>query len=104
MKTLFKRITSVLFAVFMLSASFSASAGDYSDFEYDKVTGVEMFGDLVFVRPVMLLTTLAGTVTFLVSLPFSLLGGNVGDAGEALVLEPAKYTFIRPLGDIHQKY
>ncbi len=104
MKVLFKRLVSAFFALFILSASFSVSAEGYSDFEYDKVTGVEMFGDLVFVRPLMLVTTLAGTATFLVSLPFSLLGGNVGDAGEALVIEPAKYTFIRPLGDIHQKY
>jgi len=31
-------------------------------------------------------------------LPFSLLGGNVVEAGKALVVEPVKFTFFRPLG------
>jgi hypothetical protein len=29
-----------------------------------------------------------------------LLGGNVGEAADALVVEPAKFTFTRPLGDL----
>jgi hypothetical protein len=33
-------------------------------------------------------------------LPFSLLGGNVGESAEKLVAEPARYTFTRPLGEL----
>ena len=32
-------------------------------------------------------------------LPFSLLGINVGEAGSKLVLDPARFTFVRPLGE-----
>ncbi len=55
--------------------------------------------DLVLVRPASLVATVLGTVFFVVSLPFSILGGNVDDAGKNLVVKPAKTTFIRPLGE-----
>jgi hypothetical protein len=48
----------------------------------------------------MLVGTIIGTVTYIVTLPFSLLGGNAGEAGKAMVVEPAKYTFVRPLGEL----
>ena len=57
-----------------------------------------MLADTVMVRPLTLVGTAVGVVTFVVTLPFSALGGNVGEAGQILVVDPAKYTFIRPLG------
>ena len=59
-----------------------------------------MLLDAFLMRPVMLVGTVAGAATFLVTLPFSALGGNMGEAAETLVVEPAEYTFLRPLGDI----
>ncbi|GAB3674432.1 hypothetical protein [Salinisphaera aquimarina] len=55
--------------------------------------------DVALVRPFSLAATVLGTGLFVVALPFSLLGMNVGEAGERLVVEPAKYTFVRPLGN-----
>jgi len=40
-----------------------------------------------------------GTAVFIVSLPFSALGGNTKIACQKLVKDPAKFTFKRPLGD-----
>jgi ABC-type molybdate transport system permease subunit len=54
--------------------------------------------DAVVARPLLLVTTVLGTGLYVVSLPFSLLGGNAGDAGKALVVGPAKSTFVRCLG------
>ena len=54
--------------------------------------------DLVLVRPLGFLTMLGGTVVFIVSSPFSALGGNIDEAADALVVDPAKFTFQRPLG------
>ena len=54
--------------------------------------------DLIVVRPLGLVATLGGSVVFLVSLPFSALGGNSEDAMESLVVSPATFTFKRPLG------
>jgi hypothetical protein len=58
-----------------------------------------MAADLIFIRPASLVATVLGTGFFVVSLPFSILGGNVDEAGQNLVLKPAKTTFIRPLGE-----
>jgi len=58
--------------------------------------------DMVLVRPLSLVSTAVGTGVFLVSLPFSLLGMNVSDAGKRLVGEPAEYTFVRPLGNFQE--
>jgi hypothetical protein len=55
--------------------------------------------DVAIVRPISLVATVLGTGIFIVSLPFSILGGNVDEAGRNLVLKPAKTTFIRPLGE-----
>ena len=55
--------------------------------------------DLVIARPVGLVAMLAGTVLFVVSVPFSALGGNTEEAWDSLVASPARYTFQRPLGE-----
>ncbi|HTN33939.1 MAG TPA: hypothetical protein VL091_08035 [Marinobacter sp.] len=61
-------------------------------------SALAMTGDALLVRPVLLATTIVGSVVYLVSLPFSLLGGNAGEAGEVLVVGPAEATFVRCLG------
>jgi hypothetical protein len=58
-----------------------------------------MAADLVLTRPVGLCAIVAGAAVFVVSLPFSALGGNTGQAFEKLVSDPAEYTFRRPLGE-----
>ena len=58
-----------------------------------------MVADTLAARPVGFAALLTGTVIFTVSLPFSILGGNTGEAFEKLVKDPARYTFVRPLGN-----
>jgi len=57
-----------------------------------------MIGDLLVARPLLIVATVAGTGLFLISLPFTALGGNVGAAGKALVVDPGKAAFVRCLG------
>ncbi|WP_045159867.1 hypothetical protein [Stutzerimonas stutzeri] len=57
-----------------------------------------MIGDLVIARPLLIGATVLGAAAFVVSLPFTALGGNVGEAGKALVVEPGKAAFVRCLG------
>ena len=59
----------------------------------------EMVADALFVRPLGIIATIVGAGLFVISLPFSLLGRNVGEAGSKLVVDPAKFTFVRPLGE-----
>ena len=73
-----------------------ACAASYSNEE--ERTGGTMLADTFMIRPFMLVGTVVGLATFVVTLPFSALGGNIGEAGNTLVVEPARYTFVRPLG------
>ncbi|WP_312999698.1 multidrug transporter [Pseudomonas sp.] len=57
-----------------------------------------MLGDLLIARPLLVVATVIGAGAFVVSLPFTALGGGVGDAGQALVVDPAKAAFMRCLG------
>jgi len=77
-----------------------AFAASYSNSVEPERTGGTMMADTFLIRPFMLAGTVVGLATFIVTLPFSALGGNIGEAGNTLIVEPAKYTFIRPLGEL----
>lgn len=57
-----------------------------------------MTADILVARPLGIAATAAGAVLFVISLPFSLLGGNTPQAAYELVGLPAQVTFARPLG------
>lgn len=63
-----------------------------------KPSAGEMIVDGLIVRPLSLAGTIIGTGLFIVTLPFSAAGGNVEEAGERLVAEPARATFGQCLG------
>jgi hypothetical protein len=54
--------------------------------------------DAAAFRPLGLATVIAGTAIFIVTLPFTAPGGNVGAAAENLIVRPGGWTFDRPLG------
>lgn len=60
----------------------------------------EMIVDGLVMRPLSLAGTIIGTGIFLVTLPFSAAGGNVDEAGQTLVADPARATFTNCLGCI----
>jgi hypothetical protein len=61
-------------------------------------SALAMVGDAVLARPLGLIFTTVGAVTYVVTLPFSLAGGNAKEAGKQLVGGPAMATFVRCLG------
>lgn len=61
-------------------------------------SALAMTGDALVARPVLLAMTAVSSVIYIVSLPFSALGGNAGEAAEVMVVGPAKATFVRCLG------
>jgi hypothetical protein len=65
----------------------------------DDVIAGKMAGDALVARPLGLCTTVIGGALFIVSLPFSALGGNVGPAFDYLLADPFHFTFNRPLGE-----
>ncbi len=105
MRMIRKKLTSYVLAgmlsAAMVSLPMTASASDYAFENTNSApTGGEMLADAFLVRPVMLVGSVLTTATFVVTLPFSVIGGNVGEAANRLVAEPVKYTFARPLGDL----
>ena len=58
-----------------------------------------MIADTLLARPACLAATVLGSVFFVVSLPFSLASKKVDRAAELLVVNPARATFTRPLGE-----
>lgn len=75
----------------------SRLGASYTETE-DEPRFFRMIGDLIIGRPLLLAATGLGTGIFLASLPFSLLGGNVKEAANTLVVGPARQTFVRCLG------
>ncbi|MNR49526.1 hypothetical protein D3C85_1689130 [compost metagenome] len=57
-----------------------------------------MVGDVLIARPLLIGATVIGAGLFIISLPFSALGGNVGEAAEELVVVPGREAFVRCLG------
>ena len=92
-KRLRRHVLGTLVAGAMLITSAPALAAPE-----DEPTAGEMAADLIVARPIGILATVAGSVAFVASLPFSALGGNVGEAADALVVGPAKAAFVRCLG------
>lgn len=63
-----------------------------------EATSNEMMADMLVQRPLGLARTLLGTGIWIVSLPFTIFSGDVGESADKLIADPAAHTFTRPLG------
>jgi hypothetical protein len=90
-------IIVMIAAMMIMPLATTTFAEEY--FEAEEPSGGAMMFDLAVVRPVGIVATAVGCVFFIVSSPFSALGGNIDTAGEKLVKDPVAYTFKRPLGE-----
>ena len=64
------------------------------------VSAEAIIADGFILRPAGVLATIVGSVAFVVTLPFSIPTRSVDKAAQRLVVDPARYTFVRPLGQI----
>ena len=95
-KALVVLLVSIFIVSFMPVSSVFASNIDEP---FEGTAGAMAF-DLILMRPIGLAASIVGTAIFIVSLPFSALGGNEEAAAEKLVKEPLFFTFQRPLGQL----
>ncbi|MBA1243168.1 MULTISPECIES: multidrug transporter [Pseudomonas] len=91
------------FAPAMAQSTQSNSSGD-PVYDVQAPPAYAMIGDLVIARPLLIAATVVGAGVFVISLPFTALGGNVGAAGKALVVDPGKAAFVRCLGCTESGY
>lgn len=90
----------VSIALLILCALAASTAPAFAEPPKD---GMAIVADVLFARPVGLVSIVFGTAMYIVALPFSLPSGSVETAGQLLVADPVKYTFCRPLGDFDYK-
>ena len=89
------------FSMFSVSPSAEAVDVNYYPAGDTRPSIAAMGMDFFIVRPLTFTLTVVGSVFWFVSLPVTALGGNVEEAGEKMVLDPGRYTFVRPLGHMH---
>ena len=98
-----KTLMTCLLIIALMVSPFSALAETVKATpEQGKISPEAMSIDIIAARPLGLAATVLGTVVFVVSWPFSALGGNSEEAWDTLVVNPAQYTFQRPLGVFNQ--
>ena len=66
--------------------------------KHPEVTAGATTADLLLARPGGAVATVLGAAVFVVGLPFTLINGSTEQAAQTLVVQPANYTFARPLG------
>ncbi|HZJ92384.1 MAG TPA: multidrug transporter [Thiopseudomonas sp.] len=105
------RLTAALLALCFSLMSLPASAAHANSsgnpvYETETPPAFAMAADVLIARPLLIAATLVGVGLFVVSLPFTALGGDgsVERAGQALVVEPGKAAFVRCLGCTGEGY
>jgi len=83
--------------IIVFTSSTSIAGNQYSK-QTNEGNAAAMIADFVFVRPLGNLAIATGAAFFTISMPFSALGGNFKESARKMVVEPFKFTWIRPLG------
>jgi hypothetical protein len=87
-----RKLSAVLFVCLISLWGVNASQAAASDY------GVSIL-DLFVARPLGLAATAAGSGLFVVAWPFAAATSTVNETANTLVVTPAKFTFVRPVGD-----
>ncbi|MDF1780783.1 MAG: hypothetical protein P1U67_05760 [Alcanivoracaceae bacterium] len=90
-------LASILAATMIFVSSFSMRA-HAEKADPDRPGEIAMITDTLIGRPTLIGATIIGAAIWIVTLPFSVLGGNTGEAGKVLVLAPGESAFLRCLG------
>lgn len=99
MQSIQRRVIALLMTFVFGLGSLPAAAQEILDDQInERPSAMAMFGDAVLARPLLLAGTLIGTTAFVLTLPFSAVGGNVKESADTLVVGIAKSTFTRCLG------
>jgi len=87
-------------AICALLAAAPASAASLTSNKSVEERSVPVVFDALFLRPIGLVITIGGAVAYGVSVPFVAMTRptDLGKPLEPLVLRPARYTFVDPLG------
>jgi hypothetical protein len=94
-------IALVVILLFLWATSLVHAAGDsYYTTRSEDVSAEAIIADGLLLRPGGIIATVLGTAVFVITLPFSIPTKSVDTAAQRLIVDPARYTFVRPLGQI----
>jgi hypothetical protein len=94
-------VALIVVVLFLCATSLVHAAEDsYMVKDRGDVSAEAIIVDGLVLKPAGVMATLLGTAVFVVTLPFSLPTKSVDKAAQKLVVDPAKYTFVRPLGQV----
>ena len=102
-KEMKKRLASSLFGLCMALGSTNVPAEDYGSKRQQSAPAI--LADLVLLRPFGLAMMAAGTGFFVATMPITAMASIAPPhdafqrSGNALVVAPAAFTFMRPLGE-----
>jgi len=97
MNGILKRLTVLLTVLALVAMPCMTCFAQGLEEDRDLIGG-KMAAEVV-VRPLGMAATIIGGAIFIVTLPFSAIGGNAKPAYDHLLSDPFMYTFNRPLGD-----
>ena len=99
-KRAFVLCLAAVLAILPVASGYAAeAAADTKAVSEEGPSAGAMAADLVLARPLGIASTVLGSAVFIVSLPFSLPGGNTKKVFKTTVVKPAEFTFKRPLGE-----
>jgi len=87
-----KTVAILLVLMIMLTSS--------AVFAKEKPAAESIIGDMVFLRPLGVCSLVVGTAFFVVTLPIAAISQSTKQTAEVLVVDPFKFTFTRPLGEV----
>jgi hypothetical protein len=95
-----RSVVALTLVVFLVATSplVYAQASYPSADPTEKPSAEAIAADVLLLRPAGFLATVLGSIVFVIALPISLPTRSVDYVAEKLVVAPAKYTFVRPLG------
>lgn len=96
------RLTAAALLLALAVCPWRASAQQREPISGDRAT--DMVVDVVVIRPLGLVATVAGAALAVVALPFTIPSGSVEASARELIVKPADYTFRRPLGDFSEDW
>jgi hypothetical protein len=94
------KFTTVIAAAALALSAMSAQAQDRDGID-NTPSAAAMAFDFVLVRPLGLVATILGTGLFIAQLPFdAVMKDGAAVPAQKLVVDPASFTFRRPLGQM----
>lgn len=85
-----KLMTSIILATSLFAVSSTPTLAGSTDIK---------IADVVIMRPAGIAATVIGSVLYVVTLPATYPMGYGAKSLDKLVMEPARYTFTRPIGE-----